>query len=217
MEIQTVDSRSPIDWRRLHALGLPAGSVRALLAASVFVTTWCLLIAKPNQEVPGYLRDLLFIILGHYFAIRHRSGPVEEPGPPPLYLPRGSVRLFLVVGTVAVAVLLFRQGRLSDLDDNPGAVTLLLIGGFLTGVALNTVATWWRDKGHHTPRIVEDLRALISIVAAAILVTLVWNHVFAAFPTVSADSLLSPRVHLGHLGVEHILAAVVGFYFGSRS
>ncbi len=217
MDSQTADSRSHIDWRRLHALGLPAGSVRALLAVLVFVTTWGLLIVKPNQEVPGYLRDLLFIILGHYFAIRRRSGPAQEPGPPPLYLPRGSVRLFLVVGSVAVAVLLFRRGQLTTMDDNPGAVTLLLIGGFLAGVALNTVSTWWRDGGHHTPRIVEDLRALISMAAAAILVILVWNQVLTVFPTGSVDALLSPRIHVGHLGVEHVLAAVVGFYFGSRS
>jgi hypothetical protein len=217
MDIQTADSRSHIDWRRLHALGLPAGSVRALLAVLIFVTTWGLLVVRPNQEVPDYLRDLLFIIMGHYFAARRRSGPAEEPGPPPLYLPRGSVRLFLVAGSIAVAVLLFRRGRLTALDDNPGVVTLLLIGGFLAGVALNTLSTWWRDRGHHTPRIVEDLRAMISLAAAGILVILVWNHIVVLFPRGSIDELLSPRVHLGHLGVEHILAAVVGFYFGSRS
>ena len=136
MDIETANSQSHIDWRRLHALGLPAGSVRALLAVVIFVTMWGLLLVRPNQEVPDYLRDLLFVIMGHYFAARRRSGPAEEPGPPPLYLPRGSVRLFLVVGSVAVAVLLFRRGRLTALDDNPGVVTLLLVGGFLAGVAL---------------------------------------------------------------------------------
>jgi hypothetical protein len=217
MDIQTADPGSHIDWRSLHALGLPAGSVRALLAVLIFATTWGLLIVKPNQEVPDYVRDLLFIIMGHYFAVRRRSGPAEEPGPPPLYLPRGSVRLFLVVGSMAVAVLLFRWGRLTTLDDNPGVVTLLLIGGFLLGVAVNTVSTWWRDRGHQTPRIVEDLRALISMAAAVILAILVWNQVLVLFPTNSVDALLTSRVHLGRFGVEHILAAVVGFYFGSRS
>ena len=217
MEIQASGPRTDIDWRRLHALGLPAGSVRALLAVLIFATTWGLLILKPSQEVPDYLRDLLFIIMGHYFAARRRSGPAEEPGPPPLYLPRGSIRLFLVAGSIAVAVLLFRSGRLTALDDNPGAVTLLLIGGFLFGVVLNTFASWWRDRGHQTPRIVEDLRALISMAAAASLSVLVWNHIVAFLPTDSVDTLLSPAAHLGRFGVEHILAAVVGFYFGSRS
>lgn len=217
MDIQTVDSQSQVEWRRLHALGLPAGSVRALLAILIFGTTWGLLVVRPNQEVPDYLRDLLFIIMGHYFAVRRRSGSADEPGPPPLYLPRGSVRLLLVVGSTAVAALLFTQGRLTAMDDNPGVVTLLLIGGFLIGVALNTLATWWNERGHHTPRIVEDLRALASILAAAVLVILVWNHVVVLFPAESVDSLLSPGIHLGHLGVEHVLAAFVGFYFGSRS
>jgi hypothetical protein len=217
MDIPTTDVQLHIDWRRLHALGLPAGSVRALLAVLIFVTTWGLLVFKPDQEVPDYLRDLLFIIMGHYFAARRKSGSAEEPGPPPLYLPRGTIRLLLVVGTIAVAVVLFRRGRLTDLDDNPGVVTLLLVGGFLAGVALNIISTWWRDRGHHTPRIIEDLRALISMAAAGILVMLVWNHIVVLVPTDSIDELVSPRVHLGHLGVEHILAAVVGFYFGSRS
>ena len=116
-----------------------------------------------------------------------------------------------------MAALLFRRGQLTTIDNNPGAVTLLLIGGFLLGVALNTVGTWWKDRGHHTPRIVEDLRALISMAAAVSLAILIWNQVLVLFPTDSVDGLLSPRAHLGRFGIEHILAAVVGFYFGSRS
>ena len=217
MATQTSRPPSHNDWRRLHAFGLPAGSVRALLAVLIFATVWGLLVVQPNQEVPDYFRDLLFIIMGHYFAARRRSGPAEEPGPPPLYLPRGTVRVFLVLGSIAVAILLFRQGRLASVDENPGVVTLLLVGGFLLGVGLNTVATWWRDRGHQTPRIVEDLRALISMAAAVMLAILVWNRVLVLFPTDFADTLLIARVHLGRFGVEHILAAVVGFYFGSRS
>ena len=53
--------------------------------------------------------------------------------------------------------------------------------------------------------------------AAGFLVILVWNHIVVLFPTNLVDELLPVRFRLGHLGVEHILAAVVGFYFGSRS
>jgi hypothetical protein len=217
MAIQTADPASHIDWRRLHALGLPAGSVRALLAMLIFATTWGLLLIQPNHEVPEYLGDLLFIIMGHYFAARRRSGRAEDAGPPPLYLPRGSVRVFLVVGSIAVAVLLFRRGQLTALDNNPGVITLLLIGGFLLGVALNAVGTWWNDRGHQTPRIVEDLRALLSIAAAVSLAILVWNHVLAPAPSDSVAAQLAGRIHFGRFGIEHILATIVGFYFGSRS
>src|SRR5262245_26158419 len=107
--------QSPVDWRRLHALGLPAGSVRALLAIMIFATTWGLLLLRPTQEVPDFLGDLLFIIMGHYFAVRNRATPEREHGPPPLYLPRGSVRSLLVVGCVAVAALLHLRGQLTAL------------------------------------------------------------------------------------------------------
>src|SRR6516165_11514170 len=88
-------SEVPVDWRKVHALGLPSGSIRALLAILVFATVWCSVLMRPTREIPDYLGDLLFIIMGHYFAARRRAAAEPEPGPPPLFLPRGSVRLLL--------------------------------------------------------------------------------------------------------------------------
>ena len=133
MDAEASQSRPPLDWRRLHALGLPSGSVRALLAILIFAAAWVLLILKPSQEVPDYLRDLLFIIMGHYFAARRVADRGPDAGPPPLYLPNGSVRFVIVIGCVAVAGVLFRRGQLTTLKENQGVVTLLLIGGFLSG------------------------------------------------------------------------------------
>jgi hypothetical protein len=211
MDTETAGPHSPLDWRRSHALGLPAGSIRALLAILIFATAWALLLFKPSQEVPDYFRDLLFIIMGHYFASRHRADRVDESGPPPLYLPSGSVRLVLVAGCVAVAVLLYRRGQLTALEENPAVVTLLLV------VVLSAVFTWWKGRGHRPPRIVEDLRALIALAAAATLVVLVLNRFLFLFPPGRVDTLFVRRLHLGRYGPEHVLAAVVGFYFGSRS
>jgi hypothetical protein len=84
-------------------------------------------------------------------------------------------------------------------------------------VGLNTLSSWWQERGHRTPRIVEDVRALISMAAAMTLAVLVWNQVLFLLPTESVDALFSPTARLGHFGIEHVLAAVVGFYFGSRS
>jgi hypothetical protein len=191
--------------------------VRALLAILIFATAWGLLLLRPSEEVPDYLRDLLFIIMGHYFATRHRADARGEDGPAPLYLPRGSVRLILVLGSIAVAVLLYRSGQLTAVDQNPAVVTLLLVGGFLLGVAANALFTWWKGRGHQPPRILEDGRALISIVAAGLLVVLVWNRLFLFFSPETVNTAFSRWIHLGHYGPEHVLAAVVGFYFGSRS
>jgi hypothetical protein len=214
---ETPTPAGEVDWRRIHALGLPPGSVRALLAVLIFATTWVLLVLRPAEEVPDFLRDLLFIILGHYFASRRAVAPADEAGPPPLYLPRGSVRLVLVLGCVAVTVLLYRRGQLTTLERNPGAFTLVLVGGFLLGVVLNAAFSWWRGRGHRPPRLIEDLRALVSMTAAILLVALVANRLFLFVPTAGVEATFSRTFHLGRYGPEHLLAAIVGFYFGSRS
>ncbi len=217
MPHETPSPETPVDWRRMHALGLPSGSIRALLAILVFATVWALLLIRPSEQIPNYLGDLLFIIMGHYFAARRRVLDEPDPGPPPLFLPRGSVRFLLIAGSIAVAVLLFRRGELTSLDRNPGVVALLLIGGFLLGVAMNSVMTWWRERGHRPPRFVEDLRAVISLAAGGLLAFLVLNHVLLIVPPENIDSQVSAWAHLGQIRPEQVLAAVVGFYFGSRS
>lgn len=209
----------PVEWHKLHALGWPEGSVRAFLALLIFATVWALLLLRPSMDVPGYLRDLLFIILGHYFASRRRGAPEpgEVSGPSPLYLPRGTIRLVLVAGSVAVAVVLHRRGQLVDPAANPGVVTLLLVAGFLLGVALRTISAWWAARGHRPHRALEDLRALVGMLAAAALAALVLNRLSPVFPPDAIDATFRRYVGLFRVAPEQILAAVVGFYFGSRS
>jgi hypothetical protein len=50
-----------------------------------------------------------------------------------------------------------------------------------------------------------------------VLVALVWNRLYPVVPPDQANALFNRWVHLGRLGPEHLLGAVVGFYFGSRS
>ena len=210
------EPQPPADWRKTSAFGLPLGSIRAILALLIFGTTWALLVMKAEVEVPDYLRDLLLIILGHYFAARHKAESVAEAGPAPLFLPRGTIRLVLVGGSIAAAVALYRMGRLHDVGKNPGVVSLLLVGGFLLGVVLRAVGGWLGGRKGHTPKILEDLRASIALLAAAALVALVWDRYFPYLPPFR-DRLGGIPLKLGQYGPEHVLAAVVGFYFGSRS
>jgi hypothetical protein len=184
------------------------------MALIVFGCLWALLVLRPDREVPEYLRDLLFIILGHYFAVRGRQEPAQEAGPPPLYLPRGSVRVILVVGFLVTGLLLYRQGRLTDIGHNPAVVTLLLVGGFLLGVTVQQLWSRLAGKGRPLPRPVEDTRALASLAATVLLVVLVVDQ-FA--PELIHLGLWRTDLGLGKVGVPHVAAAVVGFYFGSRS
>ena len=61
--------------RRRHALGLPAGSVRALLAFMVLAVLWLLALygLTPSGQVPLtfiYLQYVMILILAHFFAAR---------------------------------------------------------------------------------------------------------------------------------------------------
>ena len=91
------------------------------------------------------------------------------------------------------------------------------LGGFLLGVAINAATAWWLGEGRRPPRVVEDLRAILSLAAAILLIVLVWNRSFVLFPSAPIDGLFGGWARLGRFGPEHVLAAIVGFYFGSRS
>jgi hypothetical protein len=197
------------DWRRAYAFGLPEGSIRAVLAVAVFATIWVLLVRHADHEVPDHLRSLLFIIMGHYFAVR-RSPVAAVPGPGPLFLPRGSIRLILFGGFVLVGILLFRQGRFREVAGNPSVVTLLLVAGFLLGVVVARVGEWRIKRGHRMPRWVEDVRAGVALVAAIALIMLIWMRM-------SAEPYDAESFRIGRYDVEPVLSALVGFYFGSRS
>lgn len=200
------------DWRSRFAFGWPRGSVRAVLAVAVAATVWGALVLRPDQEVPAYLRDLLFIILGHYFAVRGRAVEGAAGGPPPLWLPRGTVRLGLIIGFAAVAGVLWSRGQLVPVERHPGSITLLLVAGFLLGALVRLVAVWWGDGRRRWPRVVEDAKAAVALLAVAVLGVLAWDQITPFLP----DTITAELPRLGPHGPEHLAAAIVGFYFGSR-
>ncbi|WP_152049252.1 hypothetical protein [Tautonia marina] len=209
---------SPPEWKKRNAFGLPPGSVRALLALAIAATVCGSLVLHPDREVPAYLRDLMFIILGHYFASRSRPRSeahteADTAVPPPLYLPKGTVRLLLVGAFVGVAVFLYGENRLGPIDTSPAAVTLLLIGGFLLGALFKALMPGDAfSKNPDAMRLVEDLKAFIALGAAAVLVVLTWDQASPFLP----DDLRVVIPRLGSNGPEHLAAAWIGFYFGSR-
>lgn len=206
---------APPDWRRLHAFGLPGGSIRALLALMICGIIWALQLTRVDVPVPAYLRDLLFIILGHYFATRSAAESAPEPGPPPMFLPRGSVRLALIAGFIASAVALHRQDALLPLGRTSASVTILMVAGFLLGFVVNRVGNWIR--GIRPPRIVEDVRALAAVAAAVALVLLLCERSFPALALPDPTIRQQVRSWVETHAVEQLSATVIGYYFGSRS
>src|SRR5262249_46589109 len=81
--------------RRRHALGLPAGSVRALLTSIVFGLLAAIMIVQGEDRVPTlytYLWYLLLLIIAHYFAAHGNSIRSSSEERSPLGLPRGFFR-----------------------------------------------------------------------------------------------------------------------------
>src|SRR4051812_6574591 len=99
-------STAPLEQQR-HALGLPAGSVRAahVLGIVGLVCAMLLMPERTNVHVPPYLVYLLFLALGHYFAahgVTIAARGTEQAKP--LHLPGGAVRILIFAalgGTIA--------------------------------------------------------------------------------------------------------------------
>jgi hypothetical protein len=203
-----------------HALGLPAGSVRAMLALSVLGLLWLLALQPmPGKgqplgqiELPTVFMDLqilMVLILAHFFAAHGHSIRTHAEQRSPLGLPRGSVRFLLLAGYLALAVYLYRTQPKFEYPSQSALILLLvLISGFFLGHLLTAAVRvmsggvlpyWFQD--------VEAWVALLAIICMAIL--------FIVLLFINPSLSLEQKIDLPF--VEAILAALVGFYFGARS
>jgi hypothetical protein len=203
-----------------HALGLPAGSVRALLALGVLGYMW-LLVLFPGPEGKSllaqqqasqafiYLQFLMVLIIAHFFTAHGQSiGP--QTGRSPLGLPRGSVRLILLAGYLGMAYYLYTTKPAFQLPQT-GPVLLQLVvlltafflGHFLTVivrfVSLGRLPAWFQD--------VQAWFALLGLLLLGVVVIV----------RVVINKSLPTEQQLDLDTTEAILAGIVGFYFGARS
>ena len=138
--------------RLVPPLGLPIGSVRALVTVAILGTTWWLLVR--GRPVHAELHDTVLLVLGYYFGIR-RGRPAADAlaGPPGdreanpsdgLHLPRRLIQALIVVGFAAVAWRLHEQGKL--LPEPPPLLVLAasyLAGALARGALLGATASSW--------------------------------------------------------------------------
>lgn len=190
--------------RSVRPLGLPSGSIRAILALTL-VGLVCYQTAL-GRETGLLLSEALMIVLAHYFAARrvvalppdiereleHRGTLVREANP--LWLPRGTVRLVILVAFGLLAMLLAVEGRLLD-PVTIGSVGLIF--AFLLGVVLR----WLRRGG---PRRTRPVRASV------------WMHIKAALVLATCAVIVVITLADGTAPFENLLLAFVLFYFGSR-
>jgi hypothetical protein len=196
-----------------HALGLPAGSIRSILALLVvaLVCSVMLLPGRQGDAIPPYLLYLLFLILGHFFAaMGSRHGQAEHPWP--LHLPPGLVRLLIIAalgGTIGWKLYTDPDGLAArweasiDQIKEQWNLPILLLGGFFVGVILRAIVG--RDN---PPPMIQDIEAWIALVGVLCLCIAGMIHLVI-------NPSLEQSIHLPSW--EGFLAVLVAFYFGARS
>jgi hypothetical protein len=200
--------------RRRHALGLPAGSVRALLTFVVFGLLAGVLLLNVQDKVPqlyNYLWYLLLLIVAHFFAAHGNTIGGQADDRSPLGLPRGFFRILIIAGFVGLIAWLIHVGRLWEAPPETSiGYPAVLLAGFFLGVFVSRTVNWM-TRGQGPPFWFQDIQAWLAIIAVLILGAQLLIQV-AINPSVSEQNKIGES-----LVVESIFAAVVGFYFGARS
>lgn len=192
-----------------HALGLPEGSVRTILALLV-VGLVCAVMLVPSRDdaIPPYLLYLLFLILGHFFA----TLGTHHARPWPLHLPPIIVRLIIIAGLMGTVAYLYstdpeglkRKWEASvDMIKADWYLPVMMLAGFFVGVVLRSIV------GRNNPPIfVQDLEAWVALIG-------VIGLCIAGFIHLVINPSLQRPINFPNL--EGFLAVVVVFYFGARS
>ena len=179
-------------------LKLPHGSVRALMTLALAGVLWALLLLE--REIPVPLAFVCLLAMGHYFGFRGGDGSAQ-PGKPPLYLPRGSVRCILFAGFAAVSYFLWRDGKVGWDAGNRNLVVLLLAAGLLSGFLLRKLLDiGTRGKTAKPRQWVENGKAVLGVIATAVFV----------FCCVMPDQVPDQE------SVVLATAPIIVLYFGSR-
>ena len=221
MSITHAPGPAPAPAYQRHALGWPAGSIRALLAFGVLAYLWILALT-PGKEGEGplaqtrasqafiYLQVLMVLILAHFFAAHGRTIGSHISPRSPLGLPRGSVRLLLLAGYLGLAYYMYHTKMFFQVPDTGPVVLMLAV--LLSAFVLGHLITWMvlGATGGRMPAWFQDVQAWFALLGLLVLGIIV---IFRLVINVSLP--LEQQVNLDV--VEMILAGIVGFYFGARS
>jgi hypothetical protein len=196
--------------RNRKVLGLPAGSIRALLT---LMTVGFIVVQTARGVHVGLLWfESLMIVLAHYFAHRRfvplsaemreklKAESLIEDDANPLHLPKHSLRTLIVLSFVGLAVYLACNHRLFDPVAVPVFVT---VGSYFLGIGFGAIGDWWM-KGKPVKGVswFDDVRALVTVFAIALTIVV---QIFG----------WQDRIPYG-AKLEVLPLALMLFYFGSR-
>lgn len=203
-----------------HALGLPAGSVRAILALGVIGYLWVLALTPGKDGKPlmteehtslafMYLQVLMVLILAHFFVAHGKTIGPKVSRRSPLGLPRGVLRFALLGGYLGLAYYLYvTKPEFKVPETGP---VLLMLAVLLTAFVLGHLITTMMNglSGGVLPAWYQDVQAWFALLGVVLLGIIILFRLFIN------PGLRDNPVNLDV--VETILAGIVGFYFGARS
>ena len=191
-------------------LGLPAGSIRALL--TLMTVGFIVVQTARGQRVSLLWFESLIIVLAHYFAHRRfvalspalleklTAEDLIEDEPHPLYLPRHSLRTLIVLSFVGLAIYLGCEGRIRD---PVAAPVFISVTSYFLGVGFGAiVAKWRRGQPSKGASWFDDLKAIVTLIAVSLAIAVQLFGWQQAIPY--GDRL------------EALPLALMLFYFGSR-
>ena len=201
---------SPKTW---PPLGLPVGSVRALL--TLIVLSVVLTNLAWGRKVDDLWIQTLLIALAHYFTSRRfislppdvierleQEGLIERERHP-LFLPRSSIRTLIIASFIGLAVYLYRVNpeRLLNPHVSQASALLGIVFCYLLGAIVGGIGHWFRRRRVNPPSGTwGDLKALVVLIVL----------VLAAVPEfLNQTHNLPPIFHQIALGM-------MLFYYGSR-
>jgi hypothetical protein len=192
-------------------LGMPAGSVRGLLAIQIVLVFWILLLVPAEREHPVPLNMYFLLSLVMVFFVSHGKSIARrgEPTASPLWLPGGTLRFLILAGTAAVFayVIVKYPERLERLTPLPEQLKnwkyyLSALGlGFVLGYGTRLMP--FRHAWTF-----QAFQAWTAIIAMAVLFL---DLVFQVFINVSLPNPVDA------VAWATVVTGVTAFYYGSRS
>ncbi|MHA1294664.1 MAG: hypothetical protein ACTSQJ_18665 [Promethearchaeota archaeon] len=133
-------------------LGMPRGTVRALI--TILIITFPLIYISKGKEIPSLITSAIFILVAFYFQSRksdkdklkrivkdiQRPEKIKEKEEAPLYLPKYTVRIILVITLISILII-------NTLGPNVPFETTNTLTDLLLIIGLFTVGTIFRSLG----------------------------------------------------------------------
>lgn len=178
-------------------LKLPRGSVRAIVALAITGALWATMLL--DREVPLALAFVSLMVLAHYFGYRTKAS--SAGGKAPLFLPRGSIRVLLILGFAAVAFVLWDRGELQASMRDRNSTILGLVAALILGFVVKGIADLVTGGRAVTPRRwYENAKAVVALIAVGAFILFCFM-----------DPGVAQKENLGLLS-----APILIFYLGSR-